>query len=128
MFVPSVMQVCGISDEPVTPQFDKTGTTLFRFVNKQPVLVGNFVAGQYVTKSLRMGKYELQFFVKPGSENRIANFGELMGRALEFYTSEYGAASFGNRLVIAQTDDETMEAYSGPGMLFLASKFFDSTR
>src|SRR6059058_5032125 len=127
MIVPTGMIVGGISDEPVTPQVDKAGVTRFRFVNKQPVLVGNFVAGQYMTKSLRMGKYELQFFVKPGSENRITNFGELMGRALEFYTSEYGDPSFGTRLVVAQTDDETMETYSGPGMIFLASKFFDST-
>jgi aminopeptidase N len=127
IIVPTGITVGGISDEPVNPQVDKSGVTRFRFVNKQPVLVGNFVAGQYVTKSLRMGKYELQFFVKPGSENRITNFGELMGRALEYYTSEYGNPSFGNRLVIAQTDDETMETYSGPGMIFLASKFFDST-
>ena len=128
IIVPTGMTVGGISDEPVTPQVDKAGVTRFRFVNKHPVLVGNFVAGTYVTKSLRMGKYELQFFVKPGSENRIANFGELMGRALEFYTSEYGDPSFGNRLVVGQTDDETMETYSGPGMIFLASKFFDSAR
>ena len=128
VIVPTGMQVGGISDEPVTPQVDKTGTTRFRFVNKQPVLIGNFVAGMYVVKSLRMGKYELQFFVKPGSENRISNYGELMGHALEFYTSEYGAPAFGSRLVIAQTDDETMETYSGPGILFLASKFFDAAR
>src|SRR6266566_3717906 len=128
VIVPTGMQVGGISDEPVTPQVDKTGTTRFRFVNKQPVLIGNFVAGMYVVKSLRMGKYELQFFVKPGSENRISNYGELMGHALEFYTNEYGAPAFGSRFIIAQTDDETMEAYSGPGMLFLASKLFDTAR
>ncbi|PYS86120.1 MAG: hypothetical protein DMF70_02850, partial [Acidobacteria bacterium] len=118
----------GISDEPVTPQVDKTGTTRFRFVNKQPVLIGNFIAGQYVVKSLRYGKYELQFFVKPGSENRISNYGESMGRALEFYTNQYGAPAFGSRFVVAQTDDEAIEAYSGPGMLFLASRFFDAAR
>src|SRR5437667_4591001 len=128
VIVPTGMQVGGISDEPVNPQVDKTGTTRFHFVNKQPVLIGNFIAGQYVVKSLRMGKYELQFFVKPGSENRITNYGELMGRALEFYTNEYGAPAFGSRLIIAQTDDETMEAYTGPGILFLASRFFDSAR
>ena len=128
IIVPTGMLVGGISDEPVVPQVDKAGVTRFRFVNKQPVLIGNFVAGQYVAKSLRMGKYELQFFVKPGSENRITNFGELMGHALEFYTNEYGDPAFGTRFVIAQTDDETMDAYSGPGMLFLASKFFDSSR
>src|SRR5712691_688222 len=70
--VPTGMQVGGISDEAVTPQVDsKNGTSRFHFVNKQPILIGNFIAGQYVVKSLRMGKYELQFFVKPGSENRI---------------------------------------------------------
>ena len=128
VIVPTGVQVGGISDEPVTPQTDKLGTTRFRFVNKQPVLVGNFIAGQYVTKSLRFGQYELQFFVKPGSEHRIGSYGELMGRALEFYSREYGAPAFGSRFVVAQTDDEAMEAYSGPGILFLASRFFDSSR
>src|SRR5436190_14155214 len=66
IIVPTGMQVGGVSDERVNPQVDKSGTTRFRFVNKQPVLIGNFAAGQYVTKSLRMGKYELQFLVKPG--------------------------------------------------------------
>jgi aminopeptidase N len=128
IIVPTGMLVGGMSDDAVTPQPDKNGVTRFRFVSKQPVLVGNFVAGQYVAKTLRMGRYELQFFVKPGSESRITNYGELMGHALEFYTNAYGNAAFGTRLIIAQTDDETMETYSGPGMLFLASKLFDSTR
>ena len=128
IIVPTGVLVGGVSDEAVNPQPDKSGVTRFRFVNKQPVLIGNFIAGQYVAKTLRMGKYELQFFVKPGSENRITTYGELMGHALGFYSNEYGAPSFGTRLVIAQTDDDTMEAYSGPGMLFLASKFFDSAR
>src|SRR5712692_9116043 len=128
VIVPTGVQVGGISDEPVVPQVDKTGTTRFRFVNKQPVLIGNFIAGQYVVKSLRFGKYELQFFVKPGSENRIGNFGGSMGHALEFYTKQYGAPAFGSRFILAQTDDETMEAYTGQGILFLASRFFDSSK
>jgi aminopeptidase N len=128
IIVPTGVQVGGISDDPVVPQTDPTGTTRYRFVNKQPVLIGNFVAGQYVVKSLRFGRYELQFYVKPGSEKRIESYGELMGRALEFYSKEYGAPAFGSRFVVAQTDDEAIEAYSGPGVLFLASKFFDTSR
>ena len=128
VIVPTGMQVGGMSDEPVNPQVDKSGTTRFRFVTKQPQLIGNFIAGQYITKTLRFGKYELQFFVKPGSENRVASYGELMGRALEFYTNQYGAPSFGSRMIIAQTDDEAFDAYSGPGILFLAAKFFDGSR
>src|SRR5256885_7821525 len=60
VIVPTGMQVGGVSDEPVNPQVDKNGTTRFRFVNKQPVLPGNFIAGQYVVKTLRFGRYELQ--------------------------------------------------------------------
>jgi aminopeptidase N len=128
IIVPTGMLVGGSSDEAVIPQTDRTGTTRFRFVNKQPVLVGNFIAGQYVTKTMRFGNYELQFFVKPGSENRVANYGESMGHALEFYTKNYGAPAFGSRFVIAQTDDEAIDTYTGPGILFLASRFFDSSR
>lgn len=128
VIVPTGMQVGGISDEPVSPQVDKSGTTRFRFVTKQPQLIGNFIAGTYIVKSVRIGKYELQFFVKPGSEGRVPAYGELMGRALEFYTNQYGAPGFGSRMIIAQTDDEAFEAYSGPGILFLAAKFFDGSR
>src|ERR1051325_515931 len=125
VIVPTGVQVGGLSDEPVNPQVDKTGTTRFRFVTKTPQLIGNFIAGQYITKALRLGRYEMQFFVKPGNGNRIAPYGELMGKALEFYTNQYGAPAFGTRMIIAQTDDEAFEAYSGPGILFLAAKFFE---
>ncbi len=128
VIVPTGMQVGGLSDEPVNPQNDKSGTTRFRFVNKQPALIGNFIAGQYVVKTLRYGAFELQFFLKPGSENRANSFAEPMGRALEFYIQQYGPPASGSRLVIAQTDDEAIEVYSGLGMMFLASKFFDASK
>jgi hypothetical protein len=52
---------------PASHRSTKAGVTRFRFVNKQPVLVGNFAAGQYVTKS-SMGKYELQFWRSPAAK------------------------------------------------------------
>lgn len=128
LIVPTGMQVGGASDEAIAPQADKNGTTRFRFVNRQPALIGNFIAGQYIARTLKYGNYQLQFYVKVGSENRIDDFGELMGRALEFYSKQYGAPGFGTRFTVAQTDDEALEAYSAPGMLFLATRFFDSTR
>src|SRR4029079_14650783 len=54
IIVPTGMLVGGPTDDPVNPQSDKTGVTRFRFVSKQPVLVGNFVAGQYVANTVRM--------------------------------------------------------------------------
>src|ERR671932_652599 len=71
IIVPNGLQVAGTSDDPIVPQTGKDGNTRFRFVHKQPALIGNIAAGQYITRTLKFGGYELQFFVKPGSENRI---------------------------------------------------------
>jgi aminopeptidase N len=129
IIVPTGLQVIGTSDEPVVPQTQaKDGATRYRFVRNKPVLPGNFAAGQYITRTLRFANYEIQFNTKPGSENRIAAFAEPMGRVLEFYTRQYGLPSSGAKLVVAQTDDETIDSYSGSGIVFLASRFFDASR
>jgi aminopeptidase N len=129
LIVPTGVQVAGTSDDPVVAQQSpKDGATRYRFVHRQPVLPGNFVAGQYVHNNLRFGPYEIQFYAKPGSENRITSYAEVMGRVLEFYTKQYGNPAFGSRLVVAQIDDDSLDTYSGPGMIFLASKLFDSSR
>jgi aminopeptidase N len=129
LIVPTGTQVAGTSDDPVVAQQSpKEGATRYRFVHRQQVLPGNFVAGQYVNNNLRFGPYEIQFYAKPGSENKINSYAELMGRVLEFYSKQYGSPGFGTRLVVAQIDDESLDTYSGPGIIFLASKLFDSTR
>jgi len=129
LIVPTGIQVAGTSDDPVAGQASpKDGTTRFHFVHRQPVLIGNLAAGQYVNSNLRFGKYEIQFYAKPGSENRTNSYAELMGRVLDFYSKEYGAPGFGSRLVIIQIDDDSLESYSGPGIIFLASRLFDSAR
>lgn len=127
--VPSGLQVAGTSDDPVVGQTDaKSGAVKYHFVHRQPVLIGNFAAGQYITRNLKYHNYELQLNAMPGSEKRLDAFAELTGRVLEFYTKQYGAPLFGNRLVVVQIDDESLDTYSGPGMVFLSSKLFDSTR
>ena len=129
LVVPTGTQVAGTSDDPVVGvPSAKDGTSRFRFVQKQPELIGNFVAGQYISKTLRFGNYEILFYAKPGSENRINSYAELMGHVLEFYTKQYGAPLFGSRLVVAQVDDDTLDTYSGTGMIFLAARMFDSSR
>jgi tetratricopeptide (TPR) repeat protein len=129
LVVPAGLQVAGTSDDPVIAQpSPKEGAVRYRFVHRQPVLIGDFAAGQYINTKLHYGNYDLQLYAMPGSENRITTFAELTGRVLEFYTKHYGAPVFGNRLVIAQIDDESLDTYSGPGMIFLSSKMFDSTR
>ncbi len=129
LIVPSGTQVAGTSDEAVVAQpSPKESAVRYRFVHRQPVLIGNFAAGQYINRSLRFGNYEIQFFAKPGSEGRINGYAELMGHVLEFYSKQYGAPLFGTRLVVAQVDDDSLDTYSGPGVIFLASRLFDSSR
>jgi aminopeptidase N len=127
--VPSGLQVAGTSDDPVAAVPDaKSGAVRYRFVHRQPVLIGNFAAGQYINRNLRYSNYDLQLYAMPGSEKRLEAFAELTGRVLEFYTKSYGAPIFGKRLVVVQIDDESLDTYSGPGMIFLSSKMFDTTR
>ena len=127
--VPSGLQVAGTSDDAVVAQpSPKEGAVRYRFVHRQPVLIGNFAAGQYINKNLRYSNYDLQLYAMPGSEKRLEAFAELTGRVLEFYTKQYGKPLFGNRLVVVQIDDESLDAYSGPGIIFLSSKMFDTTR
>jgi aminopeptidase N len=126
--VPTGFQVAGSSDEPPTQTPGAAGTTRYRFVQRQPALIGNIAAGRYVTRTLRIGGYELQFFVQPGNEARVERFGEVLGQALQFYTKQYGTPAFGTRYTIAQIDDESLEAYAAPGMQFLSASFFDQAR
>jgi hypothetical protein len=129
LIVPAGLQVAGTSDDPVSAvSAPKEGAVRFRFVHRQPVLIGNFAAGQYINRSRRFGNYEIQFYAKPGSESRIDGYAELMGQVLDFYSKQYGTPLFGTRLVVAQVDDDSLDAYSGPGIIFLASRLFDSSR
>src|SRR2546425_2405285 len=129
LIVPSGLQVAGTSDDPVSAQpSPKEGAVRFHFVHRQPVLIGNFAAGQYISRPLRFRNYEIQFYAKPGSESRIDGYAEMMGQVLDFYSKQYGPPLFGTRLVVAQIDDDSLDTYSGPGMIFLASRLFDSSR
>lgn len=121
--VPTGFQLVGYSDTPVTNAAGK-----YRFTQSKPALIGNFAYGKYVQKSLRFGDYELQFNTKPGNDALVANYGEIIGRALEFYGKQYGDSDSGKRLIIAQTDDDTLDFYSAPGMMFIASKLFEQTK
>lgn len=121
--LPSGYSVVGYSDTPMTQTGGK-----YRFVRTQSGLVGNFAYGKYSNKNLNFGDYQLQFYTKAGNDKLVAEYGETLGRALEFYTKKYGTPDSGKRLIIAQTDDETLDFYSTQGMIFMADKFFEQAR
>ncbi len=121
--IPAGFQIVGYSDSPVASNGGK-----YRFVQSKPALVGNFAYGKYTSKTLHFGDYELQFFTRPGSDAQVNAYGEILGRALDYYTKKYGAPDSGKRLIIAQIDDESLDFYSNLGIIFIANHIFDQPR
>lgn len=121
--VPSGYQLVGFSDTPVSNTAGK-----YRFTQSKPALIGNFAYGKYVQKTLRYGDYELQFNTRVGNDALVANYGEILGRALEFYSKQYGDSDSGKKIIISQTDDDTLELYSGQGMIFMSSRLFEQSK
>ncbi|MDT7688659.1 MAG: hypothetical protein QOE46_1418 [Acidobacteriota bacterium] len=148
--VPTGYTVAGASDEPIAelsgaqflPPVAETGARTapartsapgpglhsYHFVTRQPSLVGSFAVGHFITRTLKVGGYELTFNVQPGSEGFIDPYAQLVGDALQFYTQKYGQPAFGTRLSIVQIDDASLDAYAAPGIEFLSPRFFTPGR
>ncbi|MCC6328037.1 MAG: hypothetical protein IT174_05955 [Acidobacteria bacterium] len=120
---PGGLTVVGFSDTPVTNAGGK-----FHFTQSKPGLIGNFAYGKFVNRPLKIEGYDIEFYTRPGSENLIATYGETLGKALGFYTKKFGTPEMGNKLVVAQIDDESLDFYSSMGMLFLSSRQFEGER
>ncbi len=121
--IPAGLQVVGSSDQPVTAAGGK-----YRFVQSTPGLVGNLAYGKFVSRELKFGDYQIQFNTRPGSDGLIQTYAETLGNALEYYTQKFGRPAMGNRYVVAQIDDESLDFYTAPGMLFISSRQFDQVR
>lgn len=121
--VPAGLQVVGSSDMPVTVAGGK-----HRFVNSRPGLIGNLAYGKFISRTLKFGEYELQFNTLPGSDTVVQIYGETIGKAFEHYTRTFGKPDTGTRYVVAQIDDESLDFYTAPGMLFISTRQFDQVR
>ena len=121
--LPAGFQLVGSSDIPVTNTGGK-----YRFVQSKPALIGNFAYGKFVNKNLRSGDYELQFYTKVGNDAAVANYGEVLGTAFNFYNQRYGESDAGKQIIIAQTDDDTLDLYTAQGMIFISSRMLEQNR
>jgi len=120
--LPKEFTVVGYSDTPAV----QIQPGRFRFVQLKPSLIGNFAYSNYfLNRNFRFLDYEITFYVKPGSESLLSSYGELIGRSLDFYTKQYGQPDQGKRYFVIQSDDETLDFYSAPGMVFISDRFFE---
>lgn len=100
----------------------------FTFVESQPALTGSFAAGQFITRSVNTGGIQVELFALPGGEGRLEEFGTEAAQIFQTYNAKFGPYAFGNRYVIAEVDDETLETYSASGALFLSNKILANDR
>lgn len=121
--VPAGIQLVGHSDQPVAAAGGK-----FRFVQSKPGLIGNIAYGKYTSRTLTINGFELVFNARPGSDQVIQGYAEILGKALDNYTKRFGPADFGKRLMITQIDDESLEFYSTTGSIMIATRQFEEAR
>jgi tetratricopeptide (TPR) repeat protein len=129
--VPKGVLVAGYSDQPVAPvpiadQKTKEEFTTWSFTCNKPVLPGNFAAAKYILRSLNRGGFTVDFYVKAGDEKWADHASDVIGKHLEYYSSKFGRYAFGNRLIIAETDEETLDTYTGPGIMFVSPRALTS--
>jgi tetratricopeptide (TPR) repeat protein len=94
----------------------------YTFVSTKPILPGNFAAAKYMVKNVKHAGFDVDVYVKVGEEQLADNAAKIISRHLEFYSSKFGNYPFGNKLIVAQSDDETLETYSGAGIMFLSPR------
>jgi aminopeptidase N len=126
--VPGSWTVVGHSDAPVSPVAGPNGKKVFKFVETKPVLVGSFAAGQFINRKLRSGGIDVDVNVLPGSDNRIEEFAKEIALIMQFYSSKFAPYPFGDKLEVAEVDNETLETYTGTGILFLSHRLLVSER
>jgi tetratricopeptide (TPR) repeat protein len=141
--VPKGVLVAGYSEQPVVPvpvteqktkeehkakedPKTKEEFTSFAFTCSKPVLPGSFAAAKYIVHNSNRGGFTVDFYVKAGDEKWADHASDVIGRHLEYYSSKFGRFAYGNRLVIAETDEETLDTYSGPGVIFISPRALTS--
>jgi tetratricopeptide (TPR) repeat protein len=129
--VPKGVLVAGYSERPVTattavdPKTKEESAT-YNFVSTKPVLPGNFAAAKYLLRSSNHAGYTVDFYVKAGDEKWADHASKVIGEHLAFYSDKFGKYAFGNKLVVAETDEETLETYSGAGVMFVSPRALTS--
>jgi tetratricopeptide (TPR) repeat protein len=129
--VPKGVLVAGYSDQPVTPvpltdPKTKEEFATWSYTCSKPVLPGTLAAAKYILRSTNHGGFTVDFYVKAGDEKWVDHATDVISKHLEYYSSKFGRYAFGNRLIIAETDEETLDTYSGPGVLLISPRALTS--
>jgi tetratricopeptide (TPR) repeat protein len=108
--------------QTIVPTAAPTEWVTYSFVSTKPVLPGNIAAAKYIVRNIKQSGFDIDIYVKVGDDQLADNVAKVIGQHLEYYSSKFGSFPFGSKLIVAQTDDETLETYSGAGIIFLSPR------
>ena len=97
-------------------------------VHTKAGLIGNIAYGKFDERNLSFGDIKVDVFTRGMNEPIVNEIAEVIGRAYEFYVAEFGEPMTGRRISVVQTDEEGLDFYTGPGIIFMANRFFDQNR
>ncbi len=108
--------------QTIVPTAAPTEWVTYSFVSTKPVLPGNIAAAKYIVRNVKQSGFDIDIYVKVGDDKLADNVAKVIGQHLEYYSSKFGNYPFGSKLIVAQTDDDTLETYSGAGIIFLSPR------
>lgn len=122
MTVPSSWKLAAHSDTAVAPAPGKTpSTTTYTLTESSPVLPGTLAAGPYIVVPVNASGVSVEFYANPGSENAGRQIAEEAVSILSFYQKTFGPYAFGQKYVIAQIDDQSLDMLAGTGVQLVSS-------
>ena len=112
------------SGKPSAP-VREAGKVTYGFRYDRSSFPGTVIAGRYVVQPATAVGADITLYMKPGHEGFAANYGEAAARIMAFYSDKFGALPNGH-LDIAEIEDGTVNGYSAPGVVALASRIFST--
>jgi len=103
----------------------EAGKVTYAFQYDRSSFPGTVIAGRYVVQPATAVGADITLYMKPGHESFAANYGEAAAKIMAFYSDKFGALPNGH-LDIAEIEDGTVNGYSAPGVVALASRIFST--
>jgi aminopeptidase N len=103
----------------------EAGKVTYAYQYGQPSFPGTVIAGRYVVQPATAVGADITLYMKPGHESFAASYGETAAKIMAFYSDKFGPLPNGH-LDIAEIEDGTVNGYSAPGLVALASRLFST--
>ena len=103
----------------------EAGKVTYAYRFEQPSFPGTVLAGRYVVQPATAVGADITLYMKPGHESFAASYGQTAAKIMAFYSDKFVPLPNGH-LDIVEIEDGTVNGYSAPGLIALASRLFST--